>query len=180
MNTAMVTAINTNVALDDELWILGDLAMGNIDVTLPILKRFNAKRIVLVPGNHDKCHSMHSKSAYWIERYQQVGIDIAPEWWDMELSDGTVVAYSHFPYSGESVEGRTDRFMQNRPTDEGRWLLCGHVHTAWRQRGRQINVGIDAWGGQPVSEITIMEMVNSEPVDQEIYKWERPPRILAS
>jgi len=61
----------------------------------------------------------------------------------------SVLAY-HFPYRGDSHDH--DRYREHRPADEGAWLLHGHVHERWRQRGRMINVGVDAWGGYPVTD----------------------------
>ena len=56
--------------------------------------------------------------------------------------------------------------------DDGAWLLCGHVHESWRQRGRMINVGVDAWGGRPVSEEALYELIDSGPADLETLPWE--------
>ena len=41
------------------------------------------------------------------------------------------------------------RYIEHRPDDDGGWLLHGHVHEKWRQNGRQINVGVDAWNFAP-------------------------------
>lgn len=30
------------------------------------------------------------------------------------------------------------------------WTLCGHVHQAWKTKGKNINVGIDVWEFKPV------------------------------
>jgi hypothetical protein len=73
------------------------------------------------------------------------------------LANGEQVQVSHFPYAETHPEQKrtgeldapTDKFTSWRPTDDGSWLLCGHVHEKRRQRGRMINVGVDAWGGTP-------------------------------
>jgi len=67
------------------------------------------------------------------------------------------VLLHHFPYDGDSHD--EDRYVQWRPVDEGDWLLHGHVHTNWRQNGRMINVGIDAWDLAPVAEDTLVELI---------------------
>ena len=77
---------------------------------------------------------------------------------------------SHFPFRHER-EG--DKFYDWRPTSQGQWLLCGHVHEKWRQRGRQINVGVDAWGGYPASEEAIAELISQGPADRDIIAWVR-------
>jgi calcineurin-like phosphoesterase family protein len=68
------------------------------------------------------------------------------------------VALSHLPYEGDS-HGE-DRFVPWRPRDEGGWIVHGHVHTAWRHRGRMINVGVDAWGCSPVEEATVAALID--------------------
>jgi len=60
-----------------------------------------------------------------------------------------------------------DRYAEQRPVDRGAWLLHGHVHERWQQRGRMINVGVDAWDYRPVSEATIRDLVADGPKDQE-------------
>jgi calcineurin-like phosphoesterase family protein len=40
-------------------------------------------------------------------------------------------------------------------------ILHGHVHDAWRQAGRQINVGLDAWGGHLVHADEVATMIES-------------------
>ena len=57
---------------------------------------------------------------------------------------GTTFALNHFPYEWDERHG--GKHAPHHPPDEGEWLLHGHVHDLWRQRGRQINVGLDAWG----------------------------------
>lgn len=73
------------------------------------------------------------------------------------LPDGTFVHVAHMPYTGDSRD--MERYPDDRPTDSGRWLIHGHVHEAWRQRGRMINVGVDAWNGYPVADWQIVEMI---------------------
>ena len=46
---------------------------------------------------------------------------------------------------------------------DGSWLLHGHIREKWRQSGRQINVGVDAWNFAPVSDETLSEMISAGP-----------------
>lgn len=184
MNVAICERINERVGPGDELWILGDLAMGKLDNTLPIAKRLMAGRVVLVAGNHDRCHpSNGTRAERFIDLYRdtdRTGLDeVVLTNTDLTLSDGTEVQVSHFPYalSPQEVRARrgetaaSDRFAPWRPVDDGRWLLCGHVHDAWRQQGRQINVGLDAWGGWPVSEDALVALMAEGPADRECIPW---------
>jgi calcineurin-like phosphoesterase family protein len=74
----------------------------------------------------------------------------------VELADGTLVDVDHFPYEGDSRE--EDRHVDWRPTDHGRVLLHGHVHSSWRTNGRMINVGVDVWDYAPVPEDQVIEL----------------------
>lgn len=173
MNTAIVNAMNERVSPDDELWILGDVAMGNVDVTLPIVRRLTAGRVVIVTGNHDRCHPYSKKATGWLERYERLtGAEVINGNTELTLMDGTSVQVSHFPYSGDSYDrGFVDKFAQWRPVDDGRWLLCGHVHEKWRQRDKIINVGVDAWGCQPVAESTLVNLISEKPQNRDIIPW---------
>ena len=72
---------------------------------------------------------------------------------------GQQVRINHFPYQ---LDTRYDlKFMEHRPDDDGGWLLHGHIHENWRQNGKQINVGVDAWHFAPVSDDIICELFRS-------------------
>ena len=175
MNTEIIRRINTTVTPEDELWILGDACMGDLYSTLPILTRITAP-VTLVAGNHDRCHPYHgqAKSDTWAEKYRELtGVkELHLGNVDVTLEDGTEVQVSHFPRAVEPKRlDKPDRFVSWRPVDDGRWLLHGHTHGAWRQRGQQIDVGIDAWGGYPVSETTLLDHVNTV-TDLDALPWD--------
>jgi calcineurin-like phosphoesterase family protein len=174
MNIRIADEINELVTPGDELWILGDLALGKFDETLGLSRRLTAGRVVLVAGNHDRCHPVNGpKHERWIDVYrdrERSGLDeVILTNTTLELLDGTTVNVSHFPYEPQPMEHRVahgksaeDRFEAWRPVDDGNWLLCGHIHDKWRQNGRQVNVGIDAWQ-RPVSELEILELIHAGP-----------------
>jgi calcineurin-like phosphoesterase family protein len=45
--------------------------------------------------------------------------------------------------------------------DDGLPLICGHVHEAWRVRGRMLNVGVDVNDFTPVSQEQVAEEVRA-------------------
>lgn len=180
MNTVLLDALNTHAGPDDELWLLGDIALGRLEDTLPLLRRLVAGRIVLVAGNHDRVHPINTgthadRREHWHNAYTSAGIDtIVDTETSLTLMDGTHVRIDHFPYASDEpdhVPGRTDRLKAWRPVDDGSWLLCGHVHTAWRQRERMINVGVDAWAGRPVAETDLVEVISAGPADAPVLPW---------
>lgn len=183
MNESIIDTMNTHVGPDDELWILGDVGMGNVDKTLPMLKRLTAGRVVVVAGNHDRCHPYNGKKHEgWIARYENLtGAEIICGNTELTLADGTEVQVSHFPYSMDGGYGPyrpDDRAAEWRPVDDGRWLLCGHAHEKWQQYQRTINVGIDAWAGVPITEQQILDRIAEGP--QNLYPSERWSACLTS
>lgn len=181
MNQAIIDGANQVVGKRDHLIILGDIVMGKLDENLPLLAQLRAGRITLIPGNHDRWslaypHRIGSGvgvghgpgaglpvRAAWKKRYeeQRRGIfcmtDQEPSAWEAwNVGGGQVNAVlSHYPYRGESQEGREDRYQWLRPEDRGFPLIHGHVHEKWRINGRMFNVGVDVNGFEPVSEETL-------------------------
>lgn len=185
MNNAIIANINETVPLGDELWVLGDVAMGNLDSTLPLLKRIVAD-LVIVAGNHDRCHPYYgAKSLGWEARYlEETGaVRLETTNSSVTLSNGITAQVSHFPYGTNDARplinrnGKVvmaDKFAAWRPEDNDGWLLCGHVHEKWMQQGKQINVGVDAWAGFPISEERIVELMAGGPMNRGIAKWVTP------
>jgi calcineurin-like phosphoesterase family protein len=164
MNRALIDGWNDTVGPDDDVWVLGDFALGRIDATLPRARELHGRKLLLC-GNHDRCWAGHGdRSLAWKARYLQAGFAEVHQG-QRELSvAGRLVLACHFPYVGDSHD--RDRYLDARPADRGQWLLHGHVHEKWRQRGRMINVGVDAWGYRPVSESALGEMMAAGPADR--------------
>jgi calcineurin-like phosphoesterase family protein len=171
MNDWLVRSWNDTVGPEDEVWVLGDLALGNITWSLSRVAELNGT-IVLVAGNHDRpFRRIGETRPDWEERYLAAGIaEIRHGEVRLDL-DGVDVLVSHFPYSGDS--GGEDRFSEHRPKDRGGWLLHGHVHDVWRQRGRMINVGVDAWAGTPVHARVLAELAAAGEADLTPLAWTR-------
>lgn len=181
MNNGLVARLAAQLEPGDEVWHLGDVALGYLDATLPFLATLGAP-VTLVAGNHDRVHPYHAERAarfmqlYW-DKCQLADLVLTNT--RLTLADGTEVQVSHFPYPDGSLAGREDRhgrvigdkFAPWRPVDDGGWLLCGHVHGSWRQRGRQINVGVDAWGGHLVSEEALVRLIGEGPADRDSLQW---------
>jgi calcineurin-like phosphoesterase family protein len=169
MNAALIEHWNANVQPDDHVWVLGDLALGTIAESLPLVGRLNGHKRLLA-GNHDRCWWGNGRKAVeWEQRYRDAGFN--------EIRQGVIpidvgphhVLACHFPYEGDSHD--EDRFIAERPTDRGDWLIHGHVHDTWRQRGRMINVGVDAWAMNPVSEDELVALIDAGPADREVLPY---------
>lgn len=163
MNAALVAAWNAAVGPDDEVWVLGDLAMGRIEQTLAVARQLVGHKHLLV-GNHDK--PFRSRAA---DQYEAAGFQLHHGTTTIDLPGGVPALACHFPYRGDS--GDHDRYVEHRPTDQGAWLLHGHVHERWRQRGRMINVGVDAWAGSPVTDTHLAELIQTGKHDLPPLPW---------
>lgn len=169
MDEFLIDAWNALVAPGDDVWVLGDIAMAQHPSDLDAVSHLNGRKL-LVPGNHDTCWTGFRKRAanapqmYLDAGFDQVLHDPAP----LTIA-GRDVQLSHFPYQGDSTD--TERYAAHRPKDRGAWLVHGHVHDRWRQRGRQINVGVDAWGGLPVAQETLAHLITAGPADRPPLPW---------
>jgi calcineurin-like phosphoesterase family protein len=158
MNAELVSRWNERVAPGDDVWHLGDLALGrDIDRQVLATSVLHGNRR-LVPGNHDRVARFFEggdqRKRFW-SVYEAAGWEIMPEQLEHEIG-GHAVMVSHFPYVGDSQPG-PDRYTANRPADHGLPIVHGHVHTDFAERGRQFNVGVDVRGYAPVPEAEIID-----------------------
>ncbi len=161
MNEALIERWNEVVRPQDIVNIVGDLALGKIDDSLALVPRLNGHKR-LFPGNHDRCwafakNKTPEKRLEWEQKYKDAGLELWPEQVVRQVGKHKVLV-CHFPYRGDS-HGTEDRYQFARPFDEGRVLLCGHVHDSWKISGKQINVGCDVWDYRPVSEAVIIQTI---------------------
>ena len=162
MDRALVDRWNETVAPGDEVWVLGDFALGTIAHTLPLAHELHGRKVLLA-GNHDRCFPGLRKAEEWEARYLEAGFAEVRNGQAELTVGGTDVVACHFPYVGDSHDH--DRYLAQRPVDDGRWLLHGHVHDTWLQHDRMINVGVDAWDLRPVGEDVIAALIAAGPRD---------------
>ena len=165
MNVEMVQRWNALVSDSDEVWILGDLVWGSSWRTMAGCVARLAGRKVLVPGNHDRCwRGRDNHEARRGDYYSIGGIDDIVDDPEPHVIAGQSVTLNHFPYLVQSCYEL--KYTEHRPRDDGGWLLHGHVHETWRQSGRQINVGVDAWSFAPVPEDTLAQIIEQGPANR--------------
>ena len=111
------------VKSDDQIWVLGDLTLGNLTNAFSLLSSLPGKKHIVF-GNHDVGHPMHRNSNRKQRAYLEVFESVQP--FARRKMNGRDVLLSHFPYSGDSKE--TDRHTQWRLPNQGAWLLHGHTH----------------------------------------------------
>lgn len=163
MDEALIDRWNERVGASDDVIVLGDLALGRITESLALVERLHGRK-QLIAGNHDRCWSGHGpKAEPWVERYLDAGFEAVHQGTIALQLAGRRVLAGHFPYVGDSHD--EDRYQDHRPADRGDWLLHGHVHERWRQHGRMINVGSDAWGLAPITEQDLLAVIDAGPAD---------------
>ena len=167
MNAGIAEAWNALVTPEDTVWVLGDVAMGKLDEALPWVSKLNGTKHLVV-GNHDrpfrhtrKARNNPDRVTSATERYLEAGFTTVQDQVLNHAVGTFLVDLNHFPYVGDSED--VDRFPSARPHFHGRPLLCGHMHDLYQvemYRGvPQINVGIDAWGGAPIPESQVLELL---------------------
>lgn len=159
MNRAILERWNDVVRPADEVWHLGDVALGKIGDSLALVARLHGRKRLII-GNHDRIFTAARETdrrrfrARYEELFDLGCTDSATT--DIATEAGPVtVRVSHFPYDGDS-HGR-DRYRDCRLPDDGTPLLHGHTHaherlTTSRNGTPQLHVGVDAWNYHPVPE----------------------------
>lgn len=165
MHAEIINRHNSVVGFDDDVYFLGDIAMGTLEDSLKIFSGMMGNKF-LIPGNHEKIFSgTNSKTRIqtYTPVYEDAGFTVLPENTSVVI-DGQEVLLSHFPYSEKLFnKTQTDKFAKNRPVDTGLPLIHGHTHQRHQHqddRKRMFHVGMDSTNFTPVSEVEIVDWLN--------------------
>lgn len=140
----------------DQVWVLGDVAVGQIDWALEIVAGLPGEKH-LIWGNHDAGHPMHRQAHRKGRRYTEpvtystrAPFASAQAFARRKIA-GVDVLLSHFPYQGDTPGRDRDRFPEYRLRNCDMPLLHGHTHSSlppqsytWPDGGPQFHVGLDA------------------------------------
>jgi calcineurin-like phosphoesterase family protein len=134
MNNALIQNWNNTVAPTDNVYHLGDFCFGSLDENNEpkhlCWERRLNGKITHIKGNHDPASVSIITHAM------------------IEMQNHTVLLVHVPPTNSIEVPEFAD------------FVLCGHVHNAWRHRWlgdkMLINVGVDVWNYAPVSETEII------------------------
>jgi calcineurin-like phosphoesterase family protein len=159
MNRALIGNTNDMVGPDDELWMVGDLAMGHFVESIELFRQLRCRNLFMVAGNHDRNHKMHDNWRKWEPFYEEVGFTVLDQETRTTVGD-TEVLVCHFPYW--DVGRHASKYSAQLPYDDGVTpLIHGHTHNAERYdlERRMIHVGVDAWNMAPVPETEIERII---------------------
>ncbi len=132
MDAAMLMRWNAIVGAEDEVWHLGDFAVGlPVAQIAELLARLRGRKH-LVTGNNDTAATAGLAGWASVQPYAEIEVG------------GVGVVLCHYPF-------RTWRNMSRG------WLnLHGHSHGRLTPLPRQTDVGVDAWDFRPVTLQEIM------------------------
>ena len=136
MNDDLINKICSTLDEGDELWVLGDLVMGDIDRAAAVLSRIPYSVHFLV-GNHDTLRRINLYDSLGWANHGRT-IQVTDGSWDFYLS--------HYP----TVTMNYDDVKKHHPLIN----LHGHTHYQnkfYNDNPYMYNVGVDSQNGYPVS-----------------------------
>lgn len=141
---------NSVVLPEDVVIVLGDIYLGRWAQALEKVADLNGHKHLIL-GNHDHPHPINKgkKVDEHLEVFETVSLN------GYTHIAGRKALLSHFPYKEDHTDA--PRYMEHRLPDQGEWLIHGHTHDPDQRLhdGREIHVGLDAWGLVPVVNHTI-------------------------
>ena len=169
MNDKLIEKINSRVTKRDTLIIVGDFAFGNVADAKKLLHRINGRK-ELCKGNHDR-DAFTMLNMGFNKVFENEYVKLSPG----KNQKGRKVLVSHFPYFPTGWEriktwiliklGVWKQFDQRYPhkriMNRGEWLIHGHTHDKLFVKGKMIHVGVEALKGIPISEVEILNLIDS-------------------
>jgi calcineurin-like phosphoesterase family protein len=133
----MINRWNSIITSQDHIYHLGDFCFGGTKQTVSILEKLNGKKF-LIKGNHDKAIKKEALNYFeWVKDYYLLTIQ------DKSVKHKkTQIILFHYP-----IESWAHQHY-------GSWHFCGHNHSKEPMPNKKllrINVGVDAWGFEPIS-----------------------------
>jgi calcineurin-like phosphoesterase family protein len=132
MDDALVARWNEVVGVDDEIWHLGDFAVGaSADRISELLRQLKGRKH-LVSGNNDHATTLTAQEWQSVAPYASIEVE------------GTRLILCHYAF-------RTWDGMY-----KGTYNLHGHSHGKLAPMTRQVDVGVDVWEFRPIDIATIV------------------------
>lgn len=134
MNELIISNWNSVVSPEDDVWILGDVAMGKIDKAPSMVSRLNGKKH-LVKGNHDKTLVKHIREG-----------ETEPAVKDLFVSIHDIYEL-HYKFEGRKVKVFMTHYPMLQWNNECEFALNGHTHLSPEKcqysEYKQMDIGMD-------------------------------------
>ena len=129
---ALVRGWNEVVGAQDEVWHLGDFALGpGPERVAALLAALNGGKHLVI-GNNDRPATLQAAGWASVQHYAEIAVE------------GRRLVLAHYAFRTWNGMGR------------GAINLHGHSHGRLKPHTRQHDVGVDAWGYRPVRLDTIL------------------------
>lgn len=143
MNIAIIHNFNSVVTCLDDLYLLGDIVMGNSAENIHLFQQLKGK-IHLVWGNHDTSNRQRILA-------QQSNVVEVLGYADILTYEKQNFYLCHFPTS-------TSNFDEDKPLNRKLLCLAGHTHSTEKfDPCGSYNVAVDAHNCRPVSIETVLD-----------------------
>ena len=149
MNAEIVRRWNERVMPDDDIYVLGDLTLGNIDAGIALIATLNGK-LHIMRGNHDTDKK--------VERYLELPNVIEVKYADVLKYGKAVFWMGHYPTI-------TANYDDDKPWAKHVVCLFGHTHQEqpfYNDNPYMFNVGMDAHNCTPISIEEIIETIRNK------------------
>jgi calcineurin-like phosphoesterase family protein len=141
-DAALIERWNATVGPDDEVWHLGDFALGPSPARIVALLADLHGRKHLIIGNNDSPATLEAPGWASVQHYAEITVD------ERRL------VLCHYPF-------RTWRDMGKGVID-----LHGHSHGRLKPAPRQYDVGVDVWDCRPTTLAAILSTRRRPPVSR--------------
>lgn len=144
MNDAIIKNWNATVDAEDDVYVLGDLMLGNNEESIKMIKQLKGK-IHIILGNHDTA----PRKALYEECYNVVDVKYA----DVIKFNGYTFYLSHYPTMTSNLD-------DEKPLKTKIISLCGHSHYTNKfknmDKGTIYHVEMECQNNTPISLETII------------------------
>lgn len=143
---AIIQNWNNLITYEDDVYILGDLMLGDNDTGFHKLQQLNGKLHILY-GNHDT----DSRIELYNKLYSAVEI----------LGYSNILKYGKYHFYLSHYPTLTSNYDEDKPLNRKTINICGHCHSKDKfkdmDKGLIYHVELDAHDNKPVSIETILE-----------------------
>ena len=149
MNAEIVRRWNEIVYPDDDVYVLGDLTLGNVEEGLKLIAKLNGY-LHIIRGNHDT----DTKANRYLELSNVVSVEFAT----IYKYKKAIFWLSHYPTI-------TANYDDDKPWAKHLVCLFGHTHQEqpfYNDNPYMFNVGMDAHNCTPISIEKIIETIRNK------------------